>query len=173
VKLAALTLVLAAAGALGAFAQPAPHGRSQAPASATSTLTVQGLTGKPHVVTAAEWQAMRRIDTTVAAHQVSGRYSGVLLTDLLGLVAAPLGDALRGKALGAYIVVEAADGYRVVFSLAEFDPGYTDRLAIVADRKDGQSLAGNEAPYHLIIPGEKRPARWVRQVVRITLRQSQ
>lgn len=30
---------------------------------------------------------------------------------------------------------------------------------------DGQPLGGSAAPYQLILEGEKRPARWVQQVV--------
>jgi hypothetical protein len=66
-------------------------------------------------------------------------------------------------------LVEAADGYRVLFSIAELDAKFTDRTVIVADQKDGQLLPASEGPYRLIVPGEKRPARWARQVIRISL----
>ena len=62
--------------------------------------------------------------------------------------------------------------YRVSRLLArriEFDAQFTDRVAILADRKDGAPLAGNAAPFQLVITGEKRPARWVRQVTSIDL----
>lgn len=81
----------------------------------------------------------------------------------------PAGEALRGNALATAVVVTGADGYRVVFGLAEFDAAFTDRIAILADRKDCAALAGNAAPFQLVIMGEKRPARWVRQVVSIEL----
>lgn len=153
----------------------AQHAEHSAPTTATSSSTsleLVGLDGATRTVSATELAALRRVDTTVSAHQTTGRYSGVLLTDLLGLVGAPRGDSLRGKALGDYVVVEAADGYRVVFGIAEFDAGYTDRIAILADRKDGAPLTASEAPYRLIIPGDRRPARWIRQVVRISLRRA-
>ena len=57
----------------------------------------------------------------------------------------------------------------MVFAIAEFDPAFTDRVAILADRKDGAPLPPNAAPFQLVITGEKRPARWVRQVVAIEL----
>ncbi len=53
----------------------------------------------------------------------------MLLSDLLALIHAPAGDSLRGKALATYLRVDGADGYRVVFALADLDPGYTDRIA--------------------------------------------
>jgi hypothetical protein len=89
---------------------------------------------------------------------------------LLTLVGAPHGDSLRGAALTTYIVVQAADGYRVVFSLAEFDPGFTDRIAILVDSRNGAPLPPDKGPYRLIVPDEKRPARWARQVLRFELR---
>ena len=72
-------------------------------------------------------------------------------------------------ALATSVLVEAADGYGAVFALADFDAGFTDRIAILADTRDGAALAATEGPFRLIVPGEKRPAHWVRQVTTITL----
>jgi hypothetical protein len=47
--------------------------------------------------------------------------------------------------------------------LSEQDPELTDRVILLADAKDGQPLAPNEGPFRIIVPGEKRAARWVRQ----------
>jgi hypothetical protein len=97
-------------------------------------------------------------------HQTKHRYSGVLVRDVLGLVGAPFGDALRGKALGLVVRVTANDNYTVVFALAEFDPGFSDRSIILADRQDGQPLPDNAAPFRMVVPGDSHPARWIRQV---------
>ena len=91
----------------------------------------------------------------------------VVQRDLLTRVGVPAGDGLRGRELAAAVVVTGADDYRVVFGVAEFDPGFTDRIAILADKRNGIALAGDEGPFQLILTGEKRPARWVRQVVSI------
>ena len=66
-----------------------------------------------------------------------------------------------------YVVVDAADGYRVVFSLSELDTAYTDRVVLIADTRDGVALPAREGPFRLVVPGEKRAARWVRQVTAI------
>ena len=50
------------------------------------------------------------------------------------------------------------------------DSGFTDRVAILADRRHGAALGGNEGPFQLIVSGEKRPARWGRQVASIDVR---
>lgn len=65
------------------------------------------------------------------------------------------------------VIVTGADGHRASSGIAEFDPGFTDRTAILADRKDGAPLASNAAPFQLVLTGEKRPGRWVRQVASI------
>ncbi len=57
-----------------------------------------------------------------------------------------------------------------MFNPAEFDPAFTDRVSLLADTKDGQALSGSAAPFQLVLDGEKRPARWVRQVVSIEVR---
>jgi hypothetical protein len=59
-----------------------------------------------------------------------------------------------------------------VFSLAELDPELTDRIFLLADTKDGQPLPLREGPLRIIVPGEKRPARWVRQVKALTVRKN-
>jgi hypothetical protein len=102
-------------------------------------------------------------------HQTKHRYSGVLVRDILGLVGAPLGDGLRGKALSLVVRITANDNYTVVFALAEFDPGFSDRSIILADQQDGQPLPDNAAPFRVVVPGDSHPARWIRQVKSIEI----
>ena len=74
--------------------------------------------------------------------------------------------------MALYLLVEATDGYRVVFALPELDPAFKDRAGLLADRRDGQPLAAAEGPLRLVVPGEKRHARWVRQALSGTIRQA-
>ena len=69
-------------------------------------------------------------------------------------------------------MIEATDGYRAVFALAELDSDLTDRVILLADTKDGQPLPASEGSFRIIVPGEKRPARWVRQVRAVTVRKN-
>jgi hypothetical protein len=62
------------------------------------------------------------------------------------------------------LVVGAIDGYRVAFALAETDPAFATREIILADMRDGKPLDAKEGPLRVVAPGDKRPARWVRQV---------
>jgi len=68
--------------------------------------------------------------------------------------------------------VEAADGYRVVFAVAELDPASTDRVVLLADRRDGKPLVGAQGPLRIVVPDEKRHSRWVRQVISLKLRRA-
>ena len=125
---------------------------------------------KPLTVTAGALATLPRAKVTASAHNQSGVYEGVAVRELLTRAGVAAAEALRGAELAKTVLVTGADGYRVAFGIAEFDPAFTDRVSILADRKDGAPLAGNGAPFQLILTDEKRPARWVRQVVSIEVR---
>jgi hypothetical protein len=119
------------------------------------------------VLTGADLAKLPRQTARVTSHGEEATYEGVVVRDLLTRAGVPAGEALRGKDLAQAVVVTGADGYRVVFGLAEFDPGFTDRTAILADRKNGAPIGADEGPLQLILTGEKRAGRLVRQVVSI------
>jgi len=91
-------------------------------------------------------------------------YAGVLLEEFLHRAGVPQGEQLRGSSMTTYVIAEAEDGYRVVFSLAEVDSGIIESEVIVADTMDGAPLATKQGPFRLVAPHEKRPARWVRML---------
>ncbi|WP_156254590.1 molybdopterin-dependent oxidoreductase, partial [Sandarakinorhabdus oryzae] len=76
----------------------------------------------------------------------------------------PSGEAVRGPALTTLIVAEAADGYRVAFSLGEIDGKLGNRAVLVATACDGKPLDIANGPLRLVVPGETRAARSVRQL---------
>lgn len=122
------------------------------------------------VVHAAEWAALPRDTMRVAFHdQPSQLYAGVPLPAILQLVGVRT-DSLRSRALSLRVVIEAADGYRVVLALADLDPTLGGRRALLADRVDGQPLPPKEAPFRLLIAGDQRPSRWARQVTTLRVR---
>jgi hypothetical protein len=93
----------------------------------------------------------------------------VLLEDLLQKAGVTHGEQLRGSSMAMYVVAEAEDGYRVVFSLAELDSGILESEVIVADTMDGAPLGDKQGPFRLVAPHEKRPARWVRMLKSIAV----
>ena len=96
-------------------------------------------------------------------------YEGVPLEALLHKAGAPQGEDIRGPVMATYVIAEAEDGYRVVFSLAELDSGFLDSDVLVADTMDGAPLGPKQGPLKLVAPHEKRPARWVRMLKSITV----
>ena len=112
--------------------------------------------------------------TTVTFHNTHTNadetYSGVRLADLLAKLGAPLGDALRGKALANYVVATGSDGYKSVLGLGEVDPSFHPGEVIVADAMDGKPLDAHNGPFKLVVTEDKRPARSVRNLMEIELR---
>jgi hypothetical protein len=112
----------------------------------------------------------RKTLTVVNPHdKKTEKYEGVALQEILRKAGVPQGEALRGPAMATYVLAEAADGYRVVFSLAELDPGIIDSEVMVADTMDGAPLGDKLGPFRLLAPYEKRPARWVRMLKSLTV----
>lgn len=111
------------------------------------------------------WQRYRSARSHTNATET---YSGVPLSTLLEKVNAPLGKELHGEAMALYLIATGSDGYSAVLSLAEVDPSFHEGQVIVADRRDGQPL-GKSGPFQLIVSEDKRPARWVHNLVSITL----
>ena len=96
-------------------------------------------------------------------------YSGVPLSDLLQKAGVTMGTELKGENLTKYLLVEASDGYQVVFALPELDKSYTDRMIILADQVDGKPLLPADGPFRIIVQDEKKPARCIKQVTKITI----
>ncbi len=96
-------------------------------------------------------------------------YQGVPLAEILKRAGVPQGSDLRGAALTTYVRAEGADGYSVLFSLAELDSGVQDSDVLVADTLNGGPIPDKLGPLRLVVPHEKRPVRWVRMLRSITV----
>ena len=96
--------------------------------------------------------------------KASQTYSGVPLIDLLTKLGVP--DKPRGKQFKLYLVAVGSDGYEVVYSLGEVAPDVHDAMVLVADSQDGKPIA-DDGPLKMVATGEKRPARWVRNLVAV------
>jgi DMSO/TMAO reductase YedYZ molybdopterin-dependent catalytic subunit len=137
-------------------------------------LRIDGLVGQPLAFHAADLATLPRQMLQVRDHDSrESVFEGVALVELLQRAGVPLGKDLRGKRMVTYVMVGAADGYRVVFALPEIDPAFSDRLILLTDRRDQQPLSAEEGPLRLIVPGEKRQTRWVRQVMTVTVRRAE
>jgi len=91
-------------------------------------LTVEPQAGERVVLQRAGIDALPHVKVTVA----STTYEGVDLRAVLERAGVEFGETLRGKRLASCLLVEAADGYRVVIALPELDPAFTDeQIALV------------------------------------------
>ena len=124
---------------------------------------------KPSTWTAATLAALPHKTVTLYNEHAKATqtFSGVELIDLLK----PLGVAEKphGKGLALYVVAAGSDGYQVVYSIGEVTPDVHDGAVLVADAMDGKPL-GAAGPLQLVATGEKRPARWVRNLVAIRVK---
>lgn len=144
------------------------------PSSAPAILKIAGgSVATPLCLSPADLKAMPRKTLKVEnPHDKKTEvYEGVLLSDLFQKAGAPMGHQLRGPTMTTYVLAEASDGYKVIFSLAELDSDFTDADAIVADTLDGAPLGANEGPFKLVVPHDRRPARWVRMLQSLSVSQ--
>jgi hypothetical protein len=129
-------------------------------------LTVENETGKQTQLTRADLEALPHIKVTTGT---SATFEGVALGALLAKAGVGFGETLRGKRIASCLLVEAADGYRAVIALPELDPAFTDKQIVLAFLKDSKPLDDKEGPYRIVIPDEKRMARWVQQVTTLKI----
>ena len=120
---------------------------------------------------AAAQAGLPRASVTFNDHGKAVPCEGVWLIDLVARAGVPVGEAVRGPALTTVIIADAADGYRAVFSLGEIDRKLGAAPVLVADRCGGVSLGEAAGPLRLVVPGDGRGARSVRQLRRVTARQ--
>ena len=133
--------------------------------SSAQTLQIITTDGQTTNLTASQIAGLAHVAVSVKDHDVPAQFEGVPLGTLLSNAGVQLGDKLRGPRLTEVLTVEASDSYKVVFALAEVDPAFATREIILADKRDGKPLDAKEGPFRIVAPGDKRPARWVRQVI--------
>lgn len=130
-----------------------------------ATLSISGEVTTPLELKLADLASFKQVSHIVKDRDgKEHEFSGVALIQILEKAGVSTGSKLRGENLAKYLLISAADGYEVVYSLAEIDPEFTDQVIILATAKDGQPLASGEGPFRIITPNDKKPARWIREV---------
>jgi hypothetical protein len=139
-----------------------------------SSLTLIGRDGKRAVFSVEQLKKMPRrvVAVTDPETNASRRYEGVLLSSLLSPIGAPSGKALQGAEMRDYVEAAAADNYKAIFALVELDLMFQDNQVIVADTVDGKPLPSDRGPLQLVVPQDRRHARWVYMVTTISLHQA-
>lgn len=136
----------------------------------TEFFTVEGEVLRPLKLSMKELATFQ--STEIKAKDKDGQahiFKGVKLFDILDSAGVTLGKQLRGENLVKYVLVKAHDGYEVIFALPEIDPEFTDQTILLAYQVDGKPLAKGEGPFRLVVPNEKKHARWIREISTIKI----
>jgi hypothetical protein len=141
------------------------------PSDSAAILQVGGTVATPLSLTAADLKALPRKTLKVMnPHENKEEvYEGVAVQELLRRAGVPQNGKLRGPAMATYVLAEAADSYRVLYSLAELDSDFQDAEVIVADTMNGSPLGEKQGPFKMVAPHDKRPARWIRMLKSLTV----
>lgn len=135
-------------------------------ASAPLTLTVAGkpaITLSASALAKAPRQTVRTTDRDGQPHT----YAGIPLHQLLADAGVKMD--CRGDAIAQVVSVRSQDGFRAVLAIAEVSPELATQVVLLADSRDGQPLATTSGPWQLIVPGDRKPTRWVRQVQQLSV----
>lgn len=162
----------ALASALGASLTLSATAQDSAPAAtapeAPTTVTFRA-SGQPSVtLTPDTLAAMPMRDQTIsfASHGgETGQYRGVLLWDILTAhtdVERDIKTALRD-----IILVTARDGHQIAYSVGDIAPDFGNNPVMLAVERDGSAM---DQGLRMVVPGDTRGARNIRDVTRIELR---
>jgi DMSO/TMAO reductase YedYZ molybdopterin-dependent catalytic subunit len=134
------------------------------------SLAVEGEVVNPLRLSLSDLNNLKQTEVKATDHGGQQRvYKGVALFDILNAAGVTLGGQLRGKNLLKYVEVKALDGYEVIFSLPEIDPEFTAQTILLAYETDGKPLPKGEGPFRMVVPNDKKHARWIRDVTTITV----
>jgi hypothetical protein len=166
-RYAILLVALATSGVIFTTSAPAPAAEDSA------HLSVVDEQGKSHELTTDDLAKLPHKTVTLPDEPgTTIEFQGVPLSDVLEHCGVKLGKEVRGPRVASYVLVEATDGYRVVLAIAEVDPATTDKVVLLADKRNGAALGEREGPFRLVIPDDKRPVRWIRMIKRINVRKA-
>jgi hypothetical protein len=141
------------------------------PATAASTSLTLIIDGRVTILSVAELQGFPQKSVTVhnEHNKADETYSGVLLGDLLAKYGLPVDKTTHRKMLRSYLIAEGMDQYKVLMSVTEVESSEHDGDVIVATLLNGKPL-GADGELKLIVSGDKKPERWVRNLASITVK---
>lgn len=173
--LAAILIALTfSAGLLGsAVAQDASPVASPVAGTpvAAGSIELLGAVANPGSVSVADIQSLP--SQTVEVDFQSGQgdqhhsYTGVLLWDVLNQAGIVTDENVKNDILRYYALITANDGYQVVISLGQIDPGFGNSPYLLAWDEDGAPLEGESGPLRLVVPGDVKGGRYVSGIVSI------
>jgi hypothetical protein len=145
---------------------PPLRAATEAQAQAQSGLQVQRAGQPPRTLSLEQIAALKPITQQAAVEHTDRSWTGPLLWDVL-VDAGAVDPAKPADAVHLGVHVVGADGWIAVFGLAELSPEFAGKPIQLADRVNGEAIPG--PGLRLIVPGEHRGGRSVRDVVRIEI----
>jgi DMSO/TMAO reductase YedYZ molybdopterin-dependent catalytic subunit len=131
------------------------------------TVQVTGAVKQELTLSADDLAKMPRASVRTTSSGMETVYDGVWLHEVLKKAGVSQGSELRGKALAAYVLAQAQDGYQVAFSLGELDPSFIDNEILLADTANGKPLFGAQGRFRLVVPKDKPGARSIRMLTKL------
>jgi hypothetical protein len=141
-------------------------------AAPPASLQVSGAVIKPGVWDAARLRRELPRDVTEIAYTLKGHRHTAHAVPLWTLIQAAgprVNPQIKHHLLQFVVTVRGQDGYTADFTLGELSPDFGDRPVWVALDEDGRPLMGDGGPVQLLVPGDKKPARWVHAVRAVIL----
>ena len=173
ISLALVPRLLAAQAPVDTASQ-SPMGDSVAhaerPATPSTSLKIT-VPGHPAMTfSLADLQGMPQVTVEVfnAHTKANESYTGALVSDLLAKAGSSLSETTQHGFLDSYVTASGTDGYFVVYSGAELQPGLHKAQTIVAIAQGGKPLTRTGA-FQLVDAGDVKPARWVRNLQVLTV----
>lgn len=136
----------------------------RSPANAEQGLLVQRSGQQPRSLSVEQIAALPAISQHAAIEHDDREWTGPLLWDVLANAGA-VDPTKPADAVHLVVRVIGADGWTAVFGLAELSPQFVGKPIQLADRMNGEPIPNQGL--RLIVPGERRGGRSVRDVVRV------
>jgi len=136
--------------------------------------TVQGINGTSANFSAADLARLPQQTVKTTDHGTPVTFQGVLLTDVLAKVDLRTGGEFHSTAASYSLTVEGQGRLagRVRMGRTGFET-FMEKAVYVVTIRDGKPLSDKDRPFELVwTPGEKRNARWVRQLTALKIRQA-
>ena len=126
--------------------------------AAARSLSPERIAGLPHLT--------QRVGFMTGHGEQQNEWSGPLLWDVL-VDSGAVDPSKPAEQVHLAVRVTGADGYMAVIALAEIAPQFAGRPIQIADSENGAPLP--QQTLRLIVPGDRRGGRSVRDVVRIDI----
>lgn len=131
------------------------------------SIVVRRADGSDVTLDAARLARLPRVIFEAPDHGHTTRFEGVELASVLLAAEAGPVDSLRGAALRRALVFVGRDGYTGLIALPELDTTLGATKVYVVDRENGTPLSAEHGPWRIVVVGDSRASRWVRQLMRI------